>query len=293
MTGPGSIEINPSRRIIKLEDVVCGSIITGTDKIRSGFGNGDCIYLDFKNSVFAIADGTERYPWASRDLLVRLGEDLEVKGVPDSADGWLELVNGVYSEQRYHFKTTFSCMSIKEVDDGIVLFISHGGDSVVTILDSINGSINYQTKPDMKFAGRSKQIDDVSEHHLIDKQLRVLIATDGFNDLLKYCVDNKLFKSIPAVFSTFPVHMISEQIHSVLDGNEGMFEYDDIGFMIIDPFQMKRVEGIQVLIGGTRSHEEMKFLKEKTLGMEDKWLADIECEKGLSLMEVAGIMLKS
>ena len=72
MKETGEIEINASQRTVKCGNAVCGSIITGTDKIRSGYGNGDCLYLDFMHGVFAVADATERFPWASRDLLNRL-----------------------------------------------------------------------------------------------------------------------------------------------------------------------------------------------------------------------------
>ena len=72
---------------------VCGGISTGTDKIRSGYGNGDCLYFDFEHMVFAVADGTERFPWASRDLLNRLSESLAKSGTPDTAEGWKELIN--------------------------------------------------------------------------------------------------------------------------------------------------------------------------------------------------------
>jgi len=49
-----TIEINPSKRILKLPGVLCGGISTGTDKFRSGYGNGDCLFFDFEHMVFAI-----------------------------------------------------------------------------------------------------------------------------------------------------------------------------------------------------------------------------------------------
>ena len=121
---------------------VCGGISTGTEKIRSGYGNGDCLYFDFEHMVFAVADGSERFPWASRDLLNRLSESLARSGVPDTAGGWKELINTeVYSVQKYQHKTTFSCVAIRPAPEGVSLIISHGGDSVVTVMDSSTGSI--------------------------------------------------------------------------------------------------------------------------------------------------------
>ena len=82
-----TVEINPSKRILKMPGALCGGISTGTDKIRSGYGNGDCLYFDFEHLVFAVADGSERFPWASRDLLNRLSESLAQSGSPDTVCG--------------------------------------------------------------------------------------------------------------------------------------------------------------------------------------------------------------
>jgi hypothetical protein len=120
-----SIGINASKRILKIKKSICGGIITGTDKIRSGFGNGDCLFFDFDHMVFAVADGTERFPWASRDLLKRLSETLSRIGAPVTAQGWKDLINGeVYSGQKYQHKTTFSCVAMRSDRGGVDMVIS-------------------------------------------------------------------------------------------------------------------------------------------------------------------------
>ncbi len=115
-----TVEINPSKRILKLPGTLCGGISTGSDKIRSGYGNGDCLYFDFEHLVFAVADGSERFPWASRDLLNRVSERLAQSGVPDTVSGWRDLINTeIYSEQKYQHKTTFSCVAIRPEGQGV------------------------------------------------------------------------------------------------------------------------------------------------------------------------------
>ena len=86
------ILMNTSRRILKQKNVLCGSIITGSDKMRSGFGNGDCLFFDFENNVFAVADGSERFPFASREILLRLKEILN-NGKPGSCEEWKKLIS--------------------------------------------------------------------------------------------------------------------------------------------------------------------------------------------------------
>jgi len=108
ITESQALVINPSRRILKMPGAMCGGISTGSDKIRSGYGNGDCLYFDFDHLVFAVADGSERFPWASRDLLSRLSDSLSRSGVPDTVRGWKDMMNTeVYAEQKYQHKTTF------------------------------------------------------------------------------------------------------------------------------------------------------------------------------------------
>jgi hypothetical protein len=270
-----TVEINPAKRILKIPGAICGGISTGTDKIRSGYGNGDCLYFDFEHRVFAVADGSERFPWASRDLLNRLSESLTPSGVPDTVRGWKDLINTeVYSVQKYQHKTTFSCVAISSGEEGVSLIISHGGDSVVTVMNSATGSICHQTGRDMNFAGRSKDIADVTEYHTSDRDCRVLISTDGFNDVWRFCRRQALLGGMHDVFTRYPVDGICEMISGMLEGNKGRFEYDDIGFIIIDPFRVEHIEAKVVLIGGTTPYEEKQFLLEYASESYDHWVSD-------------------
>ncbi len=269
---------------------VCGGISTGTDKIRSGYGNGDCLYFDFENMVFAVADGTERFPWASRDLLQRLSESLASSGSPDTAAGWKDLINSeVYSDQKFQHKTTFSCVHVKPDPEGVTLVISHGGDSAVTVMNSITGAICHQTPRDMYFAGRSKEIADVNEYRMTDRGGRVLISSDGFDDVWQFCMRQSLLGGARDVFERYPLESICEMIHGILEENRGRFEHDDIGFIILDPFRMERIGGTAVLIGGTRPHEEQRYLSEYASGSHDRWISGGQWSGCIEELEGAGI----
>lgn len=287
------IEINPKKRILKMKNAVCGSIITGTDKIRNGFGNGDCLYFDFEHRVFAVADGTERFPWASRDLLKRLSENLSQSGAPNTVQGWKDLINTrVYSEQKYQHKTTFSCVSIREDESGVALIISHGGDSVVTVINADSGSIRYQTGRDMYFAGRSKKIACVSEHHLEEDNSRVIISTDGLNDLMKFCVSQSIHASVQEMFTAQQTDCVCERIHDLLRDNSGRIEHDDIGFIIIDPFKVERIDKTAVLIGGTRAHHEKKFIAEYSSNPHERWVSCPQWGEYVGVFADAGIQVQ-
>jgi len=288
--GYPTVEINPSKRILKLPGALCGGISTGSDKIRSGYGNGDCLYFDFEHMVFAVADGSERFPWASRDLLNRLSESLAKSGVPDTVSGWRNLINTeIYSEQKYQHKTTFSCVAIRPEGEGVSLIITHGGDSVVTVMNSVTGSIIQQTGRDMNFAGRSKDIVDVTQYHTVDRDVRLLLSTDGFDDVWRFCLRQSLLGGASDVFARYPVDSICEMISGILQENSGRFEYDDIGFIIIDPYRTEQIEGTTVIMGGTRPYEEQQYLAEYSSGLNDQWLPDRKWNEFNEVFAWAGI----
>ncbi len=269
---------------------LCGGISTGTDKIRSGYGNGDCLYFDFEHLVFAVADGSERFPWASRDLLNRLSESLAQSGVPDTVLGWRDLINKeIYSEQKYQHKTTFSCVAIIPEGEGICLIISHGGDSAVTVMNSVTGSICQQTGRDMNFAGRSKDIVDVKEYRTADRDIRVLLSTDGFDDVWRFCLRQSLLGGARDVFERYPVGSICEMISSILQQNIGRFEYDDIGFIVIDPYRTERINGTMVIMGGTRPYEEQQYQLEYASGLNDQWVTEGKWDEHDEVFTRAGI----
>lgn len=275
MKASRSVAINPARRILKMPGALCGGIRTGTDKIRSGYGNGDCLFFDFEHLVFAVADGSERFPGASRDLLNRLSESLSLSGSPDTVQGWREMLNGkVFSGQKYQHKTTFSCVAVRREGEELLLIISHGGDSAVTVMNGTTGSICRQTERDMNFAGRSREIADVTEYRTADRDGRVLISTDGFDDAWRFCMGQPIPGGARELFEQCPVDGICDMIHGVLEEDRGRFEYDDIGFIMMDPFRTERIRGRAVMMGGTQPFQEKRFLSEYASGLHDRWVPD-------------------
>ena len=267
------IEINATKRTLRLKGALSGSLVTGTDKVRSGYGNGDCLYFDFRHRVFAVADGSERFPRASRDILRRLSDALQQAGVPGTAADWRALINGrVYARQKYQHKTTFSCVAVSGDGDDITLTVAHGGDSVALLMDSVGGNIVFQTGRNMDFAGRSPEIVDVVEYRIRDRNLRVVLYSDGFDDLLRFCVRRSILSSLADAFAVLPVDRIGERIHRVLEENAGQIEHDDIAFMAFDPFHLAGIGEKRVLIGGTQPHEEKRFRSGHENGAAGRWI---------------------
>ena len=63
-------------------------------------------------------------------------------------------------------------------------------------------------------------------------------------------------------------------IHGILEENRNSFEYDDIGFIIIDPYRTERIGVATVIMGGTRPYEEQQYLSEYASGSHDRWVPD-------------------
>ena len=151
--------INPFKRLVRIGETTGAALYTGTDKIRSGFGNGDCLLLDGASRVFAVADAAERFPEASRKLLLRLSSLVsDTKGPLDASDLG-DIVQQIWAKQKFLEKSTLSCVALKSAGKNCIAHIAHGGDSCVILADTQSGERYFQTSVDMNF-GQSKVILD-------------------------------------------------------------------------------------------------------------------------------------
>ncbi len=284
--------INAAERILVKDGEVSALVITGTDKVESGFGNGDCLLLDFKHMVFALSDSAERYSRASRDILERFGARME-DGVPADRDRWLECVNGIYSAQAYQQRATFSCVSLCRGEDGRVsAFIIHGGDSMIFVVNRNSGDIEFQTTPDMNFAGRSRGISAVHRINL-DHESRIVICSDGMCDIARMS-GSDIREIVRSVMCGRPVSEIPALIHeSILPSEECSLKvYDDIGLIVIDADNVCPEGGLRVLMGGTSPYEEDMYQKKVVPErLIYRWLGVEEMTLKKGLMDSCGIKI--
>ncbi len=287
-----NIMIKAAERIIVKEEAAGAVVITGTDKIASGFGNGDCLLLDFKYQLFALSDSTERYPKASRELLERLSVLIEKEGVPEDRDEWLNCINVVLSMQLYHQKTTFSSVALRPDAEGTTVYVIQGGDSMIFIVNGDSGAIEYQTKPDMNFAGRTKSFTAIDEHHIGAGNYRILLCSDGFSDIARLL--GKSVEDVAVCIATrYQVHDIPERVREMVDTCEikcAKRDYDDISLVILDPAKVAGNGELRVIMGGTSAYEEEiyqnKVLPDRII---NKWLGVEEISSHVNLMDSCGI----
>jgi len=264
------IKLNIYKRSVYLEDQFCACLKTGTDKVRNGFGNGDCILLDLEHGIFAVADGTERYPQASRSLLKRFINMLSDNELPVTKDEWIQFMNTLFAGQKYHCKTTLSLVFLNKINNDLSAMVIHGGDSVVLFINPKNGHIIYKTDPDMNFAGRSKEINYFRSISF-EEDCRIIIVSDGLSDIIKISDLNNKDK-IVTFLETYPIHEIPNWFYETLENENKDHEFDDIGLIIIDPQNIKNIENRYILIGGTTAQEESVFQKSFSSKSFDEWI---------------------
>ncbi|HSV98449.1 MAG TPA: SpoIIE family protein phosphatase [Spirochaetota bacterium] len=286
--------INAAERTLVMGDAACAMVLTGSDKIRSGYGNGDCLLLDFKHSVFALSDGAERYARASRLLLERLSEAIEVEGVPTGTDEWRDLVNRVYSRQRYQHKATFSCAALAGPPGSRRLVVIHGGDSMVFVVNKHTGAIEFRTGVDMSFAGRSKTVTNVTEIDLKKGEYRIVICSDGLIDVARFA-GRDIAGLLSSTALRAAVRKIPERVKKIISDflmREAERDYDDISFIVLEPSVMNESGDLRMVMGGTSPGEEEEYqrrvLPERIF---NRWLGVGEMAAQSSLINSCGIRI--
>ena len=274
--------------MVRQKGALSALVITGSDKVENGFGNGDCFLLDFSRLIFAVSDGSERYPQASRILLERFAEVISERDKSPDISVLKKSIETIYGGQKYTHKCTFSCVAFFKNRKEVTVSISSGGDSVVIVADSSDRSIIFKTVPDMNFAGRSKNVPGISTLTLKDRKFRVIIATDGFTEVL-----NKIGKP---EHGKLPEWLFKGSLCDIAGKFRRRFKtkkllsYDDIGMIIVDPFSVCR-DDKAIVVGGTSPSKEALFASSFS-GRTGKWVEKERWPGDEEIFDSAGITIK-
>lgn len=280
--------INSSRRMVRQNGALSALLVTGSDKVASGFGNGDCLLMDFSRLIFAVSDGSERYPQASRFLLERLEGVLSEQDVSTDISVLKKSIEAIYGGQKYTHKCTFSFVAFYKNRKEVAACISSGGDSMVIVADSSDGSIIFKTAPDMNFAGRSKNVPGISTLTLKNRKLRVIVATDGFTEALNR-IQKPEHGKLPEWFFKGSVCDIADKFRQKFK-RKRIINYDDIGMIIVDPFSICR-DDKAIVIGGTVPSKEAMFAS-SFVSSTGKWVEKERWSENAEPFDSAGIIIK-
>ncbi len=265
------IEINCAKRAILVREQISACLYTGNQKLQSGFGNGDCVFLDFQNLFFALSDSTDRWPDASRNFLIKLADKLNIDKPPENEKGWLDLINSLYATQKYLYRATFSgiALNINRTDKSAI--IVHGGDSIILIVDVEKKEIKYQTDSNMNFIGRAKCIPSAVPVQLDSGSEIIIIGSDGIADIARLS-KLTLEEMCIAATSRYSVDDVPHQIAHLLDGEQNSNPYDDVSIIAIDPHKISDITEKPIIMGGTMPEDEKRYaslLNESKI--EDAW----------------------
>lgn len=241
--------LNPYRRTVCLKGSLGACLVTGTEKIRCGYGNGDCLLLDFRHRLFAVADASERFTQASYLLVEQLIEAVLESGPPETEPEFNALLERVWSRQPFIHKTTLSCVRLMDSPGSPVAMIANNGDSSVRVIDPATHRVLYRTCADMNFAGRSKHPNPVVTRPLKGTGSVLMLATDGISDVRKNSNTGM----------TNPPHRLGGWITRRVRRASPKREIDDIGAMALTAGAMTDTAGEILIMGGTQPAVETAF----------------------------------
>ncbi len=287
-----TIRINAAKRAIVAPHRLSACLVTGTDKVRRRYGNGDCLLLDLGSGFFAVADGSERWPSASSDFLRRLAGRFSRGPRPVGGEAWLREVNEAYASQHLFQTTTFSGVAVEGERGAQTLRVLHGGDSRILLFNLQTRRVEYVSSPDMNFAGRAPALSRVVSLPLKEDSYRLIMATDGIGDLARLSGQRVETLCIEALLR-FQVHEIPERLMEFLARRRGKAEHDDIGIVALDPGAVADFQGGQFLLGGTTPAEEERFQRLRGDVLRDRWISPAEGNFLADDLELAGIRVLS
>ena len=283
------MKANLSTRCIQYAHTMSAMVKTGTDKIHNGFGNGDCILADLGRNLFAVSDATERFPWGSRNLLARLANLYIFHDGLNWPCRLQTAVEKACASQPYLHKSTLSAISLHKKGNALHCAICHGGDSRIMIISTSDGSIQYQSKADMNFAGRSRSSPKLTLMELTAPCTRIFLVTDGFQDFMHF-LGTDTDSRFPEILWKLPVHEVSAFIENLIASQSDQTAYDDIGCLILDPFQ-ESIDSPCLIMGGTRPDEEKSFQSHLT-ALHDQWIGQDDWPDYSDQLSSAGILIR-
>jgi hypothetical protein len=222
--------------------------------------------------------------------LERLHGSLVSHGVPGDIAAWRDCANDLYAAQEYRHKATFSCAALRKAGESVVLTALNGGDSVIAALNRTSGTVQYLSRPDMCFAGRSKTISHVAEIKLGDDAI-VALFSDGLFDIAKLI--NQSAYDLIVRGSRNGVHRIAETVRTIVEEQVNpTAEYDDVSVLLLDPVRCIQGGNGALIMGGSTPQEEHRYQHNiRRVPLFDRWMELDEIVQNDVLARECGIRI--
>jgi hypothetical protein len=293
--GPGSsILFNHYRRAIRVPGFLGARLQSGSVSTARSTGVGDCLYLDFSQQFFAVADGSDRNPTFSREFMKIFATLLS--GVLPPAEERTCEKKELHSLKRqliaesdrilqglsFGDGCTFTGILLLRMGEEMAGIIFHTGDSLLFVSNGKTGHTRQWSKTNFWMAGRTSRFFQV-EDRAIPPRTFLLLATDGINHI-PYDPFETREAFIRSLFKTCSPDEIPDRL---LEPDEtSLTGWDDRAVIAFNPESLP-LKG-SFLVGGTSPTEENAFTTERKKGRyQDRFLPwQIEQEAAAPWMDL-------
>lgn len=258
--------LNRRRRSVRCPGFLGARVQGGSTGMSSSAGVGDCLLLDFSKGFFAVADGSDRNPSASREFIGMFAKmladnkalsadgvylDSEITALKDQFISDAEQLLVTFS---FRDSCTFTGILLLRTTESISAVILHTGDSLLISCNLRTRDAFQFTKNNFWMVGRSQHYFQTGELP-VNPDTRLLLATDGIGEIPIPAGMNRE-NHLLGLFATERIEEIPD--HLLDSGESAGSTRDDIAIIAMDPFSMP-VQSESFILGGTSDLEERAF----------------------------------
>jgi serine/threonine protein phosphatase PrpC len=221
-------------------------------------GVGDCMLLEFSKGFFAVSDASDRDPSVSHAFMERFTRmladneslsasriygDVEKEILMDRFIGDAKQLLPLFS---FGEGCTFTGILFLKTMGAMRAVILHTGDSLLFSCNLRTGDGFQFTKNNFWMVGRSQHYFQIEELP-VDRDTRLLLATDGIGELLNAAGMDRELK-ILNLFKTERIENVPDSLF--MADNSPVETWDDAAIIALDPFSMP-AHSDRFIFGGT------------------------------------------
>ena len=270
---PYQLLVNRSLRSVRYPGFIGGRVQGGLTAAPREAGVGDCALFDFTHGVFAVADGSDRDPSASRRFMAMFsrmlkysvhppaGRALSDSEVSDMVKTLTAETEKLLCSMTFGTGCTFTGVLLLRTVEGMAAIVMHTGDSLLISCDLGACHACQLTVDNFWMVGRSQRFFQIETLPVTDST-RLLLATDGLS-AIPFPPEAGRDKFILGLFESCSPDEIPDRI----------FDYagppapgrDDASVIAINPSALVYLPQCLIL-GGTGIYEEKVFQEERARG---------------------------
>lgn len=265
--------LNRYRRALRFPGFVGGRILGGYSSSALQAGVGDCALFDFSSGLFAVADGSDRDPAASRHFMATFSRTIrqllrnsaetilsarEVSNIKEALSAESERL---LCSMPFGTGCTFTGVLLLRTPEGISAILMHTGDSLLISCDLQASRACQSTVDNFWLVGRSQRFFQI-EIIPVSDSTRLLLATDGLSGI-PFPAGTTRDGFILSLFETCSPDEVPDRIL----GNAGppAAGRDDASVIAVNPSALEYLPQLLIL-GGTGIYEERLFEEERARG---------------------------